>query len=322
MHKRYFILLLALLSIHTLIGQNKPEKMDMITLTNGYQLLGHIIEQRPGIDMKIYRPVENDTLTLVLDSVEKIAVVQVNRYAEKSVNEKDTTLNIGRFNNKKNVYGLAFVASSVALPNNLLKSALLDTSLFSPYIMNPKGIGLSYYRSVHNTFFWGASMAFQGQRRYIYPLTTSKSFYSDSYADFKFMLEGKVRLSGRAQTKRFTTLFGLGVGIHRIVAERFWHQANRIIVVIDPGHIYDKGYDFEQSQKMEMFGNNLTVQTSLTFKINPDNNSGFTIEPMLAYCRPKLTITHSDYNGTPGLDVKIVQRIDLFIPSIRIGYFF
>lgn len=313
---KYLFLLFVITGIQPLRAQNRPEPMDLITMTSGYQLLGKIIEQRPGIDLKLYRQVENDTLTLVQDSIEKIAVVDMNRFAEKKVTPKDTVLQIGRFNTKKNVYTISWnLAHNEMYP--LQRIAFPDTVGYPTYTIEPAGPGFGYMRSVRNTFFWGASIAFQRKQREFYPNELSRSHYSDNWNSFKMMLESKVRLSRRPQSKRFTALLGVAAGDQVIEYQRSWFEYTSIQTT--NGNT-EMGY--MPHPKMDLLAHAFTVQGSLTLQVNPDNNSGFIIEPLVAFCRPVLRTTYENYNGQQGVTVTIGSRHNLTTFGLRIGYFF
>lgn len=311
----YLFLLFVITGTQPLQAQRRPQSMDLVTMTNGYQLLGKIIEQRPGIDIRLYRPVENDTLTLQQDSIEKIAVVQVNRFAEKKVNAKDTSLDVGRFNTKNNVYSISWIMSdNVLRPQWGLEKP--DSTAYWNYWVRSNGLDLGYMRSIRNTFFWGGSIAVMKKQLISY-INDDPSYHYNSWGSIKVMLECKVRLSRRMQSKRFTVLYGLAAGDHLI---SYWRTYNHYITRVLPDGQQVSG--FERSSLVSLEGHKLTVQSSLTLKINPDNTSGISIEPFFAYSRPEVTTIYNNYRGNQGLKATVISRHDLTAFGIRIGYFF
>lgn len=315
-HLKYLFLLFVITGIQPLRAQYRSEPMDLITMTSGYQLLGKIIEQRPGIDLKLYRAVEKDTLTLAQDSIEKIAVVEMSRFAEKKVSKKDTVLQAGRFNTKKNVYTISWNMSHNEM-YSLQGIAPPDSVRHRAYAIDPSGLGFGYMRSIRNTFFWGGSMAIQVKLYERYSYLGDKSYFVDSWASFKMMLEAKLRLSRRPQSKRFTALLGLAAGDQIIGYGRTWYEYRGTISSGDdvlPLH----------TTHLLMVTNThaFTVQGSMTFQINPDNNSGFVIEPLIAYCRPMARTIYRNYKGYPGLTGTIRSMYSLNTLGLRIGYFF
>jgi hypothetical protein len=315
-HLKYLFLLFVITGIQPLRAQHRSEPIDLVTMTNGYQLLGKIIEQRPGIDLKLYREIEKDTLTLVQDSIEKIAVVDMSRFAEKKVTPKDTVLQTGRFNTKKNVYAFSWnMDYNEMFP--LRNIAMPDTVGYPDYTIVPSGLGFGYMRSIRNTFFVGGSMALLVKLQKSYFADETFSRYADFWASFKMMLEAKVRLSRRPQSKRFTALLGLAAGDQVIEYDRTWYEYTAIS---SNNGVPVMGYTTRP--KMYLGGHVFTVQSSVTLKINPDNNSGFAIEPLVAFSRPMVSHTYINYEGQPGLTATINSRHKLTTLGLRIGYFF
>lgn len=313
---KYLFLLFVITGIQHLRAQHRSEPMDLVTMTNGYQLLGKIIEQRPGIDLKLYREIEKDTLTLVQDSIEKIAVVDMSRFAEKKVTPKDTVLQSGRFNTKKNVYTISWNMSHNEM-YSLQGITPPDSVRHRAYAIDPSGLGFGYMRSIRNTFFWGGSIALQVKLYERYSYFGDKSYYVDSWASFKMMLEAKLRLSRRPQSKRFTALLGLAAGDQFIGYGRTWYE---YLGTISSG---DDILPLHTTHLLMVTNvHAFTVQSSLTLQVNPDNNSGFVIEPLIAYCRPVVRTYYENYKGYPGLSATIRSTYRLSTIGLRIGYFF
>lgn len=67
-----FALLLVLLSATSTMQAQSIRDQDLVTLKNGYQVLGYIVEQRPGKTIKVFRPLENDTVEIAMPDVSKL----------------------------------------------------------------------------------------------------------------------------------------------------------------------------------------------------------------------------------------------------------
>lgn len=282
MKTKYFILILIVFSWTNLFSQIQRDQ-DLITLKNGFQLLGFIIEQQPGTAVKIFRPTQNDTVLVKMEEIDKLSKIMVNTFSEKTITQKDTSLKIGRYNNKKNVYQLSYLFQAGGL-----------------YSASMQGAGFAYYRNYRNYYYAGISGSYlSGYNESIDYQTGATKVYS--YSRFQLVFENKLRLSRRLQNKRFTTLLGVNAGY---VFEGSYTNTN--IISSDNSKI-----------RKEDFVGNYMLQTNLSFKINPDNNSGFIIEPGLIFYKPKQKLYNSDgfYLGYQNNPI-----YEMF--SLRMSYFF
>ena len=256
---------------------------DLITLKNGYQLLGFIVEQQPGTAVKIFRPTQNDTITVKMEEIDKLSKIFVDTFSAQKMSKKDTSLIIGRFNNKKNVFQLSYLMVNGG--QYYYGDAL-------------KGIGIAYYRSIKNHYLVGLSTS----------IASFSNFDDYSYSNYtirstciQLLVENKIRLSRRPQNKRFTALLG-----------------------VNAGYVFDNSYvhtgivsgDETYVQKIEYTGN-YTLQANISFKVNPDNNSGFIIEPGIAMYQPRLKLYNSD-----GAYLGYKQVANSGLLSLRLSYFF
>jgi len=232
-------------------AQAPAKDQDLISLKNGYQYLGNIVEQQPGKFIKLYRPTQNDTVIIKMEDVEKLSKIFIQTFSEKKRTKKDTTLKIGRFNNKKNIYHFYY--------------SYYRGDVYS----NVNGFGLSYSRSFNNNYFAGLSCnGFINQTKGNGVRYTSVSQYKNkteyniyyTVNQFQLLFENKFRISfWKPQNKRITTLLGVNVG-----------------------YVFDyttglSSYPYEYVYEKAVGG--FIHQVSLAFKVNPDNNSGFIIEP-------------------------------------------
>ncbi|MGL4597834.1 MAG: hypothetical protein ACRCYO_09905 [Bacteroidia bacterium] len=247
-----FILLIA----ERGLAQTHAQDQRLITLTNGYQFLGYIVEQRPGIDLKLYRPTESDTVTILMKDVRKVTRVSVNSYSKRS-GANDSVYERGRFNNKKNVYQFSYIVGGIMQRTGMDQGTLT-------------GFSLAYYRNLHNRFYIGGSV------NYI-----RDDFFYDwkSYEMkcFSVLAEGKMRFSRKPQNKRLSTLLGVQMGFMQC-----------------------KGFGWDEYHsylKHIVTGNNrFAFGTSLSFKVNPDSNSGFCFEPSILFFRPEISSYQYGYN--------------------------
>ena len=119
--KNIFFILLSLAFINNAFAQTNSDQ-DLITLKNGYQYLGYIIEMQPGKSIKMYRPVKNDTIIINMEDVEIRSVVSGNVETAKEDSEikskqkngikKNETTGLNKFNNKLNINQFSFCMAS------------------------------------------------------------------------------------------------------------------------------------------------------------------------------------------------------------------
>jgi hypothetical protein len=287
----------TLLVCTNVFSQTKRDQ-DLVTLKNGNQFLGYIIEQKPGKTIKLYRPTVNDTVTVQMAEIDKLTKIFVESFADKKIETTDTIIETGRFNNKKNVYQISYAAHFCeGYGNNFVT-----------------GFSAAWYHSFNNKYFAGFSATiFQNQANTldIYDRTAEAVITLDKTINqAQFMFENKFRLSRKPQNKRITTLFGVNVGY--VLDNSRTDYPSRSVQ-----NIYDVNY--ETSKGSFMF------QTNLQFKVNPDNNSGFAVEPGYAYYAPiirQYASNVTDASGEP-LGIYLGYRLEkCHIFTLKIGYFF
>jgi|GEM_PF-4419929 hypothetical protein len=277
-----FILLLSS-ALHSQIQRDQ----DLVTLKNGYQILGHIIEQQPGKLIKIYRPEMNDTIETKLEDVTKLNKILVQSFSEKKVETLDS-IQFGRYNNKKHV----FMASYVVQVRDIEQH-------------ERKGVGLAYFHNFNNQYWGGVSSSIFRRQNPKPSFGDVRSANADfSLSQVQLMFENKLRLSMRQQNKRLTTMLAVNVG-----------------------YIFDQSRNsFDQTKdpldaEYEDFSNGFAFQTGIAFRINPDNNSGFLIEPGFTYYAQHV----KEYSGHPDGSETVYlgfhrQANSLF--TLKLGYFF
>jgi hypothetical protein len=227
---------------------------DLITLKNGYQILGYVIEQEPGKLIRIYRPDVPDTVIARYDEISKLTKIWVQTYSEKEVDETvietEDTLELGRYNNKKNVFHATYMIQ-----------------VHDQEYLERKAFGLGYMKSVENKY-WGGVSAYVFRKP-----NPEYSLFHDSGGPKKylisqlyFMFENKFRLSHRPQNRRLTTLISASGGYMVDLTTKTFDAT-----------------DTELDVEYEKYSDGLVLQGGLCFRVNPDNNSGFMIEPGVTY---------------------------------------
>ena len=285
---KYILLALAMWN---LFGTAQIQRdQDLITLKNGYQILGYVIEQEPGKLIRIYRPDENDTVVANMTEISKLTKIWVQTFSDKEVvvTEDPDTIDFGRYNNKRNVFAINYTWQLRDIERNARK-----------------GVGLAYYRSFNNNYWAGLSAnIFANQNpgpRYADARTNNANH---TFSQLQFMVENKLRLSLRPQNKRLTTLFGLNLGVVTDFSESLFESSNQ-----------------ELDVEYEAYCGGFILQTNLAFRVNPDNNSGFMIEPGYTYF-PQIV---KQYSGTP-VDESAVyigfRRQVNHLLTLKIAYFF
>jgi len=264
------IFIVLMIAFNHLFAQNLMKDQDLVTVKSGAQYLGYIIEQQPGKLVKMYRPTQNDTISIQMEDIDKLTKIMVQTFSEKKKNKKDSVLMLGRFNNKKNIYQFSFGTVRYA-----------QGEMNQPY--RYMGGSIAYYRSFKNRYMPGLSVGVYGlSEESEEGNSVSGTYYYDyfkrqSHVMCFLMAENRFRLGKRYQNRRLTTMIGLNLG-----------------------YVFDGRYGLEYTfsngiykQNYHETKNNFMLQTAFCFKVNPDNNSGFIIEPSITYYNP---ITKHDYH--------------------------
>jgi hypothetical protein len=283
-----FIVLFSILLNNT-SGAQMQRDQDLITLKNGYQILGYVIEQQPGKLIKVYRPEQNDTVSARMDEINKLSKIWVQTYSELKIETpQQDTLRFGRYNNKKNVFAATYAFQVRDIERNARK-----------------GVGLAYYRNFNNQYWGGVST-------YIFSKQDPNPAFSDARANnashqliqYQFLFENKLRLSPRLQTRRLTTLLALNAGVVADFSHNTYDQT-------------DNKFDVEHEELCGGF----IFQTGLAFRINPDNNSGLMIEPGYTFY-PQIV---KQYNTNPkagdGIYLGFYRQVNHLF-TLKLSYFF
>lgn len=284
--QKLYTMIIALCSCHFMTGQVQRDQ-DLITLKNGYQILGYIIEQQPGKLIKIYRPEMNDTIDARMEDVSKLNKIWVQNFSEKKVEAGDSIV-LGRYNNKKNVFMASYVWQQIDIEHRARK-----------------GAGLSYFRNKENKFWFGISAYAFGRQdpdpRYADDKMNSADF---SFSQYQFLSENKMRLRWRPQNKRLTTLLSVNAGL-----------------AVDLSHNSFEGTSDPLDIEYEEYNNGFLFQSGLAFRVNPDNNSGFLIEPGYTYSSHIV----KQYSGKPDSEKAFYlgyRKQFNHMMTLKLSYFF
>ncbi len=293
-YSRLAVVLTAVLLLlgmpHAAAQQNGDQRL--ITLNNGYQYLGYIVEQRPGKDLKLYRPAVNDTITVKLEDIAKVTRIEVKSTAQRPAKQTvaaDTTKREAKYNFKPHVFQVSFL------------SGVVFQEMTDP--MGPSlGFGLGYYYSFKNKWFLGGSFQHSegySQRFYVnYGYDNSYSWHTILNAA---VAEGRMRISGKPQNRRMSTLLGVHAGYLHSYAD------------FENYGVYREKYHIDAV-------NGFVAGTSVCFRINPDRNSGWSIEPMISSFRPRTSVYYFNSNGLVVSNAFVRNRYSNV--AIRCSYYF
>lgn len=265
----------------------------LITLNNGFQYLGYVLEQRPGKDLKLYRPTANDTIIVKLDDIRKVTRIEIkstDTRSSKQLLTTDTILRIVDYNNKKHTFQFSIL------------SGVLFQDMTKPLWPSP-GFGIGYYRSFNNKFFLGGSyQRYNSLRDMLY--YTNKIDGVRWQADLNILMaEGRIRLSAKPQNRRISALIGLQAGYMHSYAYIVSYAVNQEIQTFQINSLH-----------------NIVAGGSFCFRINTDRNTGWSIEPTVACFRPRIITYYYDGTGTyydSAADRKLFTNFGL-----RVGHYF
>ncbi|MCU0435246.1 MAG: hypothetical protein MUC87_17455 [Bacteroidia bacterium] len=283
-------LLLFFVGFSKCYAQTVPDK-DLVTLRNGNQILGYVIEQRPGESISVYRPEMNDTVKVALEDVQKISKIMITILPNDSAKKIAPIAGKGRYNNKKNVFqfGYQYMALTSSIDEDV-------EYLIFDHILH--GVCVSYFRNINNRYFPGISVSFANKKAYTYA-DRWQNYNELSYKKMLILIENKFRLSKKPQNfpMCFTAAFNIG-----FLRDKSFLEDNRI-------YGYSRGSFYR-------YQNSFVAQTLFGFKINPDKKSGFILEIGVSWNRQRINV----YNIYNSLSKKINSWE--YIPTVRLQYFF
>lgn len=285
--KKFLFYLILFTGFGKSLNAQVQRDQDLVTLKNGYQLLGYVIEQKPGKAIKVYRPLESDTLEVALSEISKLSKIWVQPFSEKKVEKSDSILP-GRFNNKIYVFSLGYLMHLKDIERH-----------------ERRGFSVTMHRRINHRYYLGFNVAYFGRQN----PEPQRSDYTGSIANhdfqqFHFLLSNQIRFGEKVQNKRFSMLLNLQTG---------W--------VIDRSKTYINAFNKPFEVRQENHRSAFTIQTSLSFRINPDNQSGFSIEPGYAFLPQQV----DQFNGEPGIAGSIYlgfRREINHLFTFKLSYFF
>lgn len=286
--KSFILLIIPILTVGLLKGQVERDQ-DLVTLKNGYQILGYVVEQRPGKLIKVYRPVENDTVEVALQDVSKLTKIWVQPFSEKKIEARDSVVVIpGRFNNKRNV----FTASAVWQINDIEWKGR-------------RGFGVSWHRKIDGRYHVGAgTLVFGNQNPQPMRSEWMSTLESHRFMQVQVLMMNQFRLGRKVQNRRFSTVLNVNPG---------WVIDRTETQFTTSDGIWDLGYERAKG--------GFTFQTGLAFRINPDNQSGFALEPGYAFYGHQV----SQFTGKPDEAGSVYlgfRREVSHLLSLKLSYFF
>ena len=282
-----FALLLVLLSATSTMQAQSIRDQDLVTLKNGYQVLGYIVEQRPGKTIKVFRPLENDTVEIAMPDVSKLNKIWVQPFSALNVTSRDTIIP-GRYNNKKHVFSVGYVMQWRDIERR-----------------ERRGISLSWQRNRSNRHLIGLQAQLFGRQntmpRY-YGFDENNSRHE--FIQYQFYFSNQFRLGRKVQNRRFSTLLSINAGYAAERSISYYNQEKTV------GSVH-----FERAKS------GFVLQTGVQIRINPDNQSGFILEPGYTYL-PQMIYQYSgekDQIGSVYLGFRH-QVNHLF--TLKMSYFF
>jgi hypothetical protein len=290
---KYLIIIVAIcINGYTEIQAQVQRDKDLITLKNGYQLLGYVIEQVPGKHIRIYRDDQQDTLTARYEEIAKLTKIWVEPFSEKvmdeDIAERADTIRLGRYNNKMHVFSATYNMQLRDIEKN-----------------ERRGFGLAYYRNFENKWWSGLSVNFFRKQN---PSPTygdwRQRLTAHSFLQYQFMLENKIRLSFRPQNKRFSTMLAANIGYAMDFSENNYSAT-------------DEGLDTEY----EELSGALVFQSGLSFRVNPDNQSGFIVEPGITYFSQVVKQYSADKNSPQAVYLGYYRQVNALL-TLKLSYFF
>jgi hypothetical protein len=264
---------------------------DLVTLKNGYQLLGYVVEQYPGKLIKVYRPEENDTSEVALSDISKLTKIWVQPFSAKEIQtEKQDSIPVvpGRFNNKRYVFSIHY---------NLQWRDVESKER--------RGLGVSFLRNFNNRYLGGVSAIVFGTQN-VRPQYAGFDSNNSShrFRQFQMMFSNYYRLGKNVQNSRVSALFSLHTGWVFEGSESNY-----------TGNLSPFSVNYEKAQGAWI------LNAGMQFRINPDNQSGICIEPGYLFLPQNIR----QYAGLPGEETSIYlgfRRQVNHLFSLRMSYFF
>ena len=281
------LLLLVLMSTTSTMQAQTIRDQDLVTLKNGYQVLGFIVEQRPGKAIKVFRPLENDTVEIAMADVSKLNKIWVQPFSTLNVTSKDTIIP-GRFNNKKHVFSVGYVMQWRDIERR-----------------ERRGISLSWQRNRSNRHLIGLQAQLFGRQNTMPRYDGfDESNSRHEFIQYQFYFSNQFRLGRKVQNRRISTLLSINAGYAVERSVSYYDQEKTV------GSVH-----YERAKS------GFVLQTGFQIRINPDNQSGFILEPGYTYL-PQMIYQYSgekDQTGSVYLGFRH-QVNHLF--TLKMSYFF
>jgi hypothetical protein len=216
----------------------------LITLTNGYQVMGTLIETETGDSISIIREVLKDTLRIAQSDIAQINFAYIGCGA-------------------KNYLDSLKMIKPIS-PGYNSKPIIMQLSTFligSPYL--PQGGSIAVLKSYRNFYQFGGSFGYATSHKITKPDSINLSESRTEIA--QLLLENKFRLSNRAQHKRGVLMYIFNCGYT-------FNMSYKKTIAPDGSPV-----------RTEKGMNAVTTQHLLGLRLNTDDNSGFLIEAGITY---------------------------------------
>ena len=168
-----------------------------------------------------------------------------------------------------------------------------------------KAIGVGYFKNFDNKY-WGGISGYVFRSQDPKPLYNfeHQSLSDNNLSQLFLLFENKFRLTHRPQNRRLTTLLSLNAGYMVDMSHASFEPTTELLDV-----------EYEEAS------DGLILQAGLTFRVNPDNNSGFMIEPGITFA-PKNIKQYSAPTDQPDAVYLGYYRQTNALFTLKLGYFF
>jgi hypothetical protein len=287
MRKSLLLMVFILLNAASTLQAQSIRDQDLVTLKNGYQVLGYIMEQRPGKSIKLFRPLENDTVEIALPDVSKLNKIWVQPFSELNVTSRDTIIP-GRYNNKKNVFSVGYVIQWRDIERR-----------------ERRCLSLSWHRSRSNRHLIGLQAQLFGRQN---TMPRYAGFDENNsrheFIQYQFYFSNQFRLGKKVQNRRVSTLLSINAGYAVERSVSFYNQEKTV------GSVH-----YERAKS------GFLLHTGFQIRINPDNQSGFILEPGYTYL-PQMIYQYSGEKDEIGSFYLGFRNQVNHLFTLKMSYFF
>jgi hypothetical protein len=245
MHARILIPILFLIPVYSMA---QLPMQDQVFMEDGRELDGLIIEQKPGVHLRLWRPDEGDTLVLHMEQIDRILRIPAPMISQTDPEKMSEEI-------KEVNYGTNRFATLIRGAHGGFTYGFHGAGIAVGFRMHPGieiGIGAQYFGEYTNKAF-----------RQIMPLC----------------LESRFRLH-RSKSGRFERLFSLETGINFSLNKYFWNHERGEFLSITNGYYLHPALGF----KIYLFPN-LGLILDLGYQLNTGHLHTYDTKERLGYKR-------------------------------------